>query len=64
MANKIYEVFIGALTTIGIVATFLAAIIMITYAIESLSMKRTRRIIYGTTGTLIIVALFLLMLWS
>ena len=64
MANKIYEVLIGTLTTIGIVATFLAAFIMITYAIGSLSTKRARRIIYGITGTLIIVALFFLMLWS
>lgn len=64
MANKIYEVFIVTLTTIGIVATFLAASIMIAYAIGSLSMKRARRIVCGTTGTLIIVALFLLMLWS
>ena len=30
MANKIYEVLIGTLTTIGIASTFLAAFIMIT----------------------------------
>lgn len=62
MANRIYEVFTGTLMAIGIVATFLAAFIMITYAIGSLSAKRARRIIYGTTGALIIVALFFYML--
>lgn len=64
MANRIYEMCIGTLTAIGIVATFLAAFIMITYAIGSLSVKRTRRVICGITGALIIITLFFLMLWS
>lgn len=64
MANRIHEVFIGTLTTIGIMTTFLAAFIMIAYAIGSQSAKHARRIICGITGVLIIVTLFYLMLWS
>lgn len=64
MANRIHEVFIGTLTTIGIMTTFLAAFIMIAYAIGSLSTKRARRVICGITGALIIITLFFLMLWS